>query len=339
VRAIVYPHPRNFSLEERPDPIPGPGEVRLRVQIAGLCGTDVHLHDGEFFPVYPLTPGHEIVGEVDLLGDDVSGLERGDLVALDNMISCGLCDSCRRARPAFCRTLRALGVTNPGGFADYVIAPAGKCHVTNGLPLETAVFAEPTACAIHGLDVLDARPGSDILLFGAGPSGMLLAQLLRHSGGARVTMAAPTAFKLQLARDYGIDETVLMNRGAPDETVVALRRIAPDGFDIVVDATGALAVLETCLGLTRDGGTLFVYGMAAGSASLPIHPYEIFRRELSIKGSFSQSFSFDRAMLALKTGRVLTDGLITHRFSLAEYGKAVDTVRDDHDCLKAVIAM
>jgi D-arabinitol dehydrogenase (NADP+) len=339
MRAIVYPHPRDFTLADVPDPRPGPGEVRLRVRTAGLCGTDVHLHDGEFFPVYPLTPGHEIVGEVDLLGDDVSGLARGDLVALDNMISCGLCDNCRRARPAYCRTLRALGVTDPGGFADFVVAPAGKCHVANGLSPETAVFAEPTACAIHGLDVLGAKPGSDILLFGAGPSGMLLAQLLRYNGGARVTVAAPTAFKLQLARDYGIDETVLVDRSAPDETVAALRRIAPDGFDVVVDATGALAVLETCLGLTRDGGTLFVYGMAAEAASLPINPYEIFRRELSIKGSFSQSFSFDRAMLALETGRVCTDGLVTHRFALSDYGKAIDTVRDDHDCLKAVIAM
>lgn len=339
MRAIVYLEPRQFVLDEVSDPTPGPGEVRLRVRAAGLCGTDVHLHEGEFFPVYPLTPGHEIVGEVDVLGDDVAGLATGDLVALDNMISCGSCDACRRARPAYCRTLRALGVTDPGGFADYVVAPAAKCHLASGLTPEIAVFAEPTACAIHGLDVLDVRPGSDVLVFGAGPSGIVLAQLLRHTGGARVTLAGPTAFKLQLARDYGIDETALVDRRYPGESQATLRRIAPDGFDVVVDATGVLGVLETCLGLTRDGGTLFIYGMANEAASLAINPYEIFRRELTIKGSFSQSFSFDRAMLALATGRVQTDGLVTHRFGLEDYGAALATVRDDHDCLKAMITV
>ncbi len=339
MKAIVYPAPRTFSLDEVADPEPGPGEVRLRVRVAGLCGTDVHLHDGEFFPVYPLTPGHEIVGEVDLLGDGVRSPAPGTLVALDNMVSCGGCDACGRGRPAYCRSLRALGVTDPGGFAEYVVAPATKCHDAAGLGLHAAVFAEPTACAIHGLDVLDARPGSDVLVFGAGPSGIVLAQLLRHAGGMRLTMAAPTAAKLELARAYGVDETVLVDRDEPTGALHALRAIAPDGFDIVVDATGAPSVLELCIGLTRDGGTLFVYGMAAESAVLAVHPYEIFRRELTIKGSFSQSFSFDRAVLALRTGRVRTDGLVTHRFGLDRYGDAIATVRDDHSCLKAVIEL
>jgi D-arabinitol dehydrogenase (NADP+) len=339
VKAIVYPEPGIFSLDEIADPEPGPGEVRLRVRLAGLCGTDVHLHAGEFFPVYPLTPGHEIVAEVDALGDDVDGLRLGDLVALDNMISCGVCPPCRRGRPAFCRTLRALGVTDPGGFADYVIAPAGKCHPAHELTAEVAVFAEPTACAIHGLDVLDTRPGSDVCIFGAGPSGMLLAQLLRYTGGARVTMAASTQFKLDLAYSLGIDQVVLVDRANPADAMKSLRALAPDGFDIVVDATGALAMLEECLAMTADGGTFFVYGMAAEDAILGIPPYEVFRRELTVKGSFAQSFSFDRAMLALRTGRVQTDGLITHRFPLSDYDRAIETVAHDHGCLKAVIEM
>jgi D-arabinitol dehydrogenase (NADP+) len=339
MKAIVYPAPRTFSLDEVADPVPGPGEVRLRVRVAGLCGTDVHLHEGEFFPVYPLTPGHEIVGEVDLLGDCVTSPAPGTLVALDNMVSCGGCDACARGRPAYCRRLRALGVTDPGGFAEYVVAPATKCYDASTLPPEAAVFAEPTACAIHGLDVLDTRPGSDVLVFGAGPSGIVLAQLLRHAGGMRLTMAAPTAAKLELARAYGVDETVLVERDNPAAALGALRAIAPDGFDVVVDATGAPGVLAVCLGLTGDGGTLFVYGMAAESALLSVQPYEIFRRELTIKGSFAQSFSFDRAVLALRTGRVRTEGLVTHRFGLAEYGDAIATVRDDHSCLKAVIEL
>jgi len=339
LHAVVYDQPRELRLAEIADPVPGPGEVRLRVLVTGVCGTDVHLHDGEFFPVYPLVPGHEIVGEVDLLGAGVVEVAAGQVVALDNMLTCGLCDNCRRGRPAFCRHLRALGVTDPGGFADYVVAPAGKCHPVDDLDLDTAVLAEPVACAMHGLDVLSLRPGSDVLVVGSGPSGLILTQLLRSGGAGRLTVAGPTPAKLELARAFGADYTVRFGREDPELAVAALREMAPDGFDVVIDATGALAALERGLGLLGEGGTLFVYGMAEKLARLPVSPYDVFRRELTIKGSFAQAFSFDRAVLALRTGRVRTGGLITHRFGLTSYAQAVQTVRGDRSCVKAVVEL
>lgn len=337
MKAVVYDHPRELRIGDLPDPQPGTGEVRLRVRMTGVCGTDVHLHDGEFFPVYPLIPGHEIVGEVDELGEGASGVERGQLVALDNMLTCGQCDNCSRGRPAYCRTLRALGVTDPGGFAEYVVAPALKCYPVDDLGLDTAVLAEPVACAIHGLDVLALRPGQDVLVVGAGPTGLILTQLLRSGGAGRLTVAAPTPEKLELAQAFGADEIVRFGREDPDVAMGQLRKVAPEGFDVVIDATGAQPVLERCLTLLRDGGTLFVYGMADERARLPFSPYDLFRRELTIKGSFSQSFSFERAVLALRSGRVRADGLVTHRFGLGSYADALDSVRDDRHCVKAVV--
>jgi D-arabinitol dehydrogenase (NADP+) len=319
--------------------MPGPGEVRLRSRVTGVCGTDVHLHDGEFFPVYPLIPGHEVIGEVDMLGEQAEGLAIGQLVALDNMLTCGLCDKCRQGRPNFCRHLRALGVTDPGGFAEYLVAPAAKCYPVDDLDLDTAVLTEPVACAIHGLDVLAMRPGSDVLVLGAGPSGLILTQLLRQSGAGRLTVAAPTEAKLELAHHFGADGTVRIEREDPEAGAAALSDLAPEGFDIVIDATGALGVLNRALGMVRDGGVLFVYGMADKAARLPISPYDVFRRELTIKGSFAQCFSFDRAVLALRHGRVRSDGLITHRFPLASYPQAVETVRNDRACVKAVVQL
>jgi D-arabinitol dehydrogenase (NADP+) len=300
VKAVRYDQPRRFAVTEVPDPHAGPGEVRLRVVLAGVCGTDAHLHDGQFDPVYPLTPGHEIVGEVDEVGDGVTGIRIGQRVVLDNMQSCGTCSSCRRARPAFCDHLVAQGVNAPGGFAQYIVAPAGKCHPADDLAPEVAVLTEPTACVMHGLDVLGLPPGSDVLVFGAGPTGLLLAQLLRHAGASRVTVAAP------------------------------------EGFDVVVDATGAVGVLEQCLPLTRDGGTVFVYGMTDEADRLTVSPYEVFRRELVIKGSFSQAYSFDRALRALRTGRVATDGIVTHTFALDDYADALAALQD-RGCVKAVV--
>jgi D-arabinitol dehydrogenase (NADP+) len=337
MRAVVYDRPKEPRLLEVADPVPGPGEVRLRVAVTGLCGTDVHLHDGEFFPVYPLIPGHEIVGRVDRVGSEVEGLAEGQLVALDNMLTCGLCDNCARGRPAFCRHLRALGVTDAGGFAQYVVAPGPKCYPVDGLDTDSAVLIEPVACALHGLDVLALRPGSDVLLFGAGPSGLILTQLLRSSGAGRLTVAAPTPAKLRRAAALGADATVTMSRSDPDPALAELRALAPEGFDVVVDATGALSVLQRTLPLLRDGGTLFVYGMADETKRLAVSPYEIFRRELTIKGSFSQSHSFERAVRALRTGRVRSEGIITHRFGLDAFETALDTVRSDRSCIKAVV--
>jgi D-arabinitol dehydrogenase (NADP+) len=339
MQAALYDRPRELRLAEVSDPMPGPGEVRLRSRVTGVCGTDVHLHDGEFFPVYPLIPGHEVIGEVDMLGEQAEGLAIGQLVALDNMLTCGLCDKCRQGRPNYCRHLRALGVTDPGGFAEYLVAPAAKCYPVDDLDLDTAVLTEPVACAIHGLDVLAMRPGSDVLVLGAGPSGLILTQLLRQSGAGRLTVAAPTEAKLELAHHFGADGTVRIGREHPDAGAGALSDLAPEGFDIVIDATGALGVLNRALGMVRDGGTLFVYGMADKAARLPVSPYDVFRRELTIKGSFAQCFSFDRAVLALRHGRVRSDGLITHRFPLASYPQAVATVRNDRACVKAVVQL
>ena len=337
MRAIVYDRPEHFEVRELPVPEPGPGEVLLRVLVAGVCGTDLHLHAGEFGPTYPLTPGHEFVGEVVAAGEGADGAALvGHRVVVDNTASCGHCVECRRARPAYCENIVAQGVNAPGGFADFVVTDAGRCFVVDDLNPEVAVLTEPTACVVHGLDMLGLAPGADVLLFGAGPTGLILTSLLNRSGAGRLVVAAPTAAKLELARARGADEVVQMDRSNPDAADRRLRELAPAGFDVVIDATGALAVLGPTLGLTRTGGTVFVYGMTEEAAQWPVAPYDIFRRELTIKGSFAQQFSFDRALTALRTGRVDPTGIITRRFGLDQYADALAAVSDS-SVVKSVI--
>jgi D-arabinitol dehydrogenase (NADP+) len=336
MKAVVYDSPRSFTVETVPTPRPGTGEVLLRVLMAGVCGTDLHLHEGEFGPRYPLVPGHEIVGEVVAAGSGVTAPEPGQRVVLDNTTHCGHCVACRRGMGHFCRDLDAKGVTSPGGFAEYVTAAATNCFVVDDLPVETAVFAEPTACVVHGLDRMALGAGSDVAILGAGPTGLLLAQLAAHSGAARVTVAGPTEAKLTLARAQGADRVVTLDRTDATVGAARLRALAPEGFDVVVDATGSVAVLGEIFDLVREGGTVVVYGMAAEAARWPVPPYEIFRRELTIIGSFAQVHGIDRALVALRSGRVRTEGMITHRFGLDEYGDALAAVADS-GCVKAVV--
>jgi D-arabinitol dehydrogenase (NADP+) len=336
MKAVVYDEPGKFEIREVAVPEPGAGEVLIRILVAGVCGTDLHLHAGEFGPSYPLTPGHEFVGEVVSVGTGVAEDMIGRRFVVDNTGSCGHCLDCRRARPAYCRNLVAQGVNAPGGFAEYVVTSSGRCFAIDDLDAETAVFTEPVACVVHGLDVLGLRPGSNVLLFGAGPTGLILTQLLAGSGATELTVAAPTQAKLDLARASGADRTVLLDRHNTAASFEDLRQAAPDGFDVVIDATGALVVLAQTLALTRTGGTVFVYGMTPQSAVWPIAPYDIFRRELTIKGSFAQQFSFDRALSALRSGRVKTQGMISRRFTLDAYGEALGAVADS-SVVKALI--
>ncbi|MBK0418383.1 zinc-dependent alcohol dehydrogenase family protein [Leucobacter sp. CSA1] len=337
MRSIVYSEPEHFSLQEVPLREPGDTEVVIEVDRAGVCGTDLHLHHGEFGPAYPLVPGHELTGRVVARGSAVTSPEIGDRVVADNTVACGTCTSCRRGYPVFCERGRAHGVNRPGAFADAIILEADRCFVVNDLDPDVAVLAEPAACVMRGLDVLGAAPGSNVLVFGAGPTGLLMAQLLKKNAGTeRVVVAAPSQHKLDLARAHGADLTVRVDRADPAAARAALRADAPEGYDIVVDATGAVAVLQQTIGLTRTGGTVLVYGMADEEATWPVRPYEIFRRELTIKGSFAQQFVFDRAIAALRSGTIDTTGIITHRFGLDQYREALDAISDSA-CVKAVI--
>jgi D-arabinitol dehydrogenase (NADP+) len=337
VKAVQYERPREFSIVDIPVPRAGRDQILVKVLIGGVCGTDSHLDHGEFDPVYPLTPGHEIVGTIAELGEGVTGWKIGQQVVVDNASPCGHCPECGRGEPLFCRRFSSLGVNGPGAFAEYVLTPADKVFDAEDLAVDTAVLAEPLACAIHGMDILALKPGATVLMFGSGTTGLLLAQLILHGGASQLVVAGPTEFKLQLASRFGVDRIVQISRDDSQAALAQCREIRPEGFDVVIDATGAVSLVQGLLGLARPGGTVFIYGMCGESDRVSWSPYDIFRRQLTIKGSFAQVNCFERSLAFLRSGRISTSGIVTHRFSIDAYGDALKALRFDPTCLKAVI--
>lgn len=328
MKAVVYDAPRSFSIKEVPTPEPLVGEVLIKVTQTGICGTDLHIHEGDFYAAFPLIPGHEIVGTVAELGQGVTDFSVGDRVTINPNINCGNCHSCRSGRPLLCKNLKGIGTNWPGGFAEFLTAPVQYTYLVDGIDDDTAVATEPAACAMHGLETLQVKPGSTALVFGAGPTGILLSQLLVKGGAAKVTVAASSAFKLDRALELGIDETFHMNREDLEGDIKKLFELSGNvGYDVVVDATGSPSVSERTVELTRDGGTVMFYGVTGPEDRVSLSPYDIFRREITIKGSFAEISSFPATIEALRSGRAKTDGLITHRFSLDEYGTALETLR------------
>lgn len=338
MKAVVYDAPRSYAVREIPTPEAGPGEVRIRVIQVGVCGTDLHIHHGDFFAAFPLIPGHELVGVVDALGAGVTRFRLGEQVTVNPNVDCGLCDYCLSGRPILCSNLKGLGSNFPGFFAEYVTVAERLVFSTEGLPVDTAVFCEPTACAMHSLENLHVRPGASALVFGAGPTGLLLAQLIRSGGASSVTTAAPSQSKLDRAAALGIDRTVLIDRAdAAANQATLLAASGGAGYDIVVEATGSTAIGGICVPLTRNGGTVLIFGVTRADELVTFHPFDVFRREITIRGSFAEITSFAAAIAALRAGRVRTDGLITHRFSLDHYSGALDALTSDRGAHKIVI--
>ena len=240
MKAVLYDAARSFSVTEVPTPEPAAGEVLIKVGQVGVCGTDLHIHEGGFGAAFPLIPGHELVGVVERLGEGVTRFEPGEQVTVNPNVHCGTCQYCLSGRVILCENGRGFGVNVPGFFAEYVTAPVTQVFSVEGLPADTAVFTEPAACAMHGVETLQIRPGASALIIGAGPTGLLLAQLVATGGASSVTVAAPTRFKLDTAESLGADRTVLIDRDDAAGNIRALRAASPerDGYVIVVGAPG-----------------------------------------------------------------------------------------------------
>ena len=343
MRAVVYDAPGELSVRDVPMPEPGPGEVRVRMTAAGMCGTDLHLHEGQFLATFPLTPGHETVGLVDALGPGVrkdgsgASLALGQQVVVNPNSSCRACAYCAEGRPWLCESFAGIGSSTPGGFAECLIAPAGQVFDATGIDADLAVFAEPAACIAHLMDRLDPLSGCSVVVLGAGPTGVLLTQFLRMHGASTVALADPNDYKLELAAALGGIDTHAVDRVDIEGAFAALLSTQGHAFDVVVDATGRADVIQQLPLLARNGGRIVYYGVADEADLVSISPFEVFRRELTIMGSFTEVDSFPDALAAFRSGAIRTDGLITHRYPLADYVAALEALRSDRSAHKIVI--
>jgi len=309
----------------------------IKVATCGVCKTDVHIHHGEFISEFPLVPGHEFAGTVAALGPGVSELALGTRVAVDNTVLCGHCYYCRKNQPLYCENFYSLGCNGPGGFAEYVVANHDKVFAIGDLSFEEAAMIEPTACAVHGLDRIDLCPGADVLMFGTGPTGIVLAQLLRHAGALNLVLVASDPKKLEMAGRLAEADTVLMDRSNYGQHRQEIHRRYPRGFDVVIDATGAIDILQECPDYARFGGKIVVYGVTHETDIMPIRPYDVFRKELTIVGSFAQTHAFDRAIQFIQLGLVNVRNIVSHRFSLDRFQDALDQVDHGQGHIKVIM--
>jgi D-arabinitol dehydrogenase (NADP+) len=250
VKAAVILQPKRFEIQDVPVPKPAPGELLVRVMASGICGTDVHIFQGEYLGSYPIIPGHEFAGVVEQVGSGVTRFKPGDRVSVEPNLPCDNCVNCLNNRQNFCLNWQAVGVTRPGGMSQYVIVPEKAAFDIGDLPFEQAAFMEPLSCVLHGLERLDPGMASKVAILGAGPIGLLLLQGLQLQGAARVEVVDKNPERAALAQTLGADLGLT--------NLDALER---DAYDAVVDATGAVAVMSRTLDFARPGGKILLFGV------------------------------------------------------------------------------
>ena len=322
--------PDKTRVIEAKQPTPGPDDVLIKVAAAGICGTDLHILHGEYEANYPLIPGHEFSGTVVAIGDNVTRFHVGDRVTADPNIPCNRCLACQRNEPNQCENLAAIGVTRNGGFAEYVVAPEGNVFSIGDLSFPQAALIEPLACVVWGLKRVQAQAGDSVVIFGAGPMGCLLLQALWHSGASKVVVTDSVAWRLEQAAELGATETVL----ADDHQEQHLKAISPTGYNIVVDATGIPKVLEGAIGYARPRGKIWVFGVAPRDARATFVPYDVFRKDLTIIGSFAVNRTFQESIALIQSNAVRVEPLISHRLPLNRFSEGLELAERDPKRMK-----
>ena len=308
MRAVVIPEPLKAGVENIDLPVPDGNEVLIKVMASGVCGTDVHIYRGEYLGDYPVVPGHEFSGTVDSVGSAVTRFKPGDRVAVEPNIACDNCEFCLTNRHNFCANWSAVGVTLPGGMAQYVKVPEKAVFHIDSLSFIEAAFVEPLSCVIHGVKKLDFQPGWNAAVVGAGPIGILLLQCLKHLGAASVSVVDRNRSRADSAAAFGADRICY-----------DINDLKQDGYDAVIDATGVTAITGRLIEFAGPGRSILLFGVPNQQATVSMEAFTIFRKGLRIVSSYTSERNSYQAIELLKSGNVQVRELVSHTLSLDEF--------------------
>ena len=326
MKSVVIQRPNEISLVERDVPEPGPGELMIHVMASGICGTDLHIYRGEYMGKYPVIPGHEFSGVVAAIGSQITRFSVGDRVAVEPNIACDNCVNCLNNRQNFCLNWQAIGVTLPGGMEEYVIVPEKAAFSIGELPFEVGAFMEPLSCVVHGIERAHIGLADHVAILGAGPIGNLMIQMARIQGAAQITVLEINPGRADLARQLGADVVV-----------ASFEELRPDTYDLVLDATGAIPVMNRTIDFARKGGTVLLFGVPPSGRNIEMEGFKIFQKGLTVLSSFTSVRNSFQAVGLLQSGQVKVDSLISHRLPLEELPRALELIESRDPAVKKVI--
>ena len=329
---------QKFEIREMQFGEPGAHEVLVKVMACGVCGTDVHIYKGGQGSA-PVTPpvvlGHEFAGVVEKTGSAVTAVKPGDHVTLDPNMYCGICRPCRMGKKSECEHLYALGVNTNGGFAEYCMCPETQCFKLNDdVDWNAAAMAEPLACAVHGIDRAGIIPGQNVLIIGGGTIGLIMAQLAKLSGAAKVMLSEVVRTKDELAYSVGADAVIdplAENIADAVERICGVR-----GADVVIECVGNIKASQQAVEAAAPGATVVFFGVPALDAKLELPMFDVYKKELTIKGSIINPDTHQRAVALINSGRIKLSPLVSHCYGLAQLEEAI-IKQSQPDSVKVIV--
>lgn len=330
----VFEKVGKLELQERNEPkLTSEKEVKIKVEAASICGTDVHILSDP--PSHPATTdtilGHEYVGEVVEIGKEVRNVVIGDRVIVDPTTTCGECNYCKNGIANMCENSSSIGIFEDGGWASYSVVPSNNVYkVSKTVPPEIAVLAEPLSCVINGSEKVNVQPGDSVVILGAGPMGQLFTQVVKAAGAGKVICSDFSDYRLSYSEKSGA--TIIVNP-KHDDILQIVKEETEIGADVVIDCVGAL--FDQTLDLVRKGGQVLLVGMNE-HASPNISQYQITRKEITVKGTYIQNYDFPKVIKILEANLLNLEALITHKITLDQIHEGVERMRKG-DAIKVVV--
>ncbi len=338
MRVAMWYNNRDVRTEEMPVPQIGPGELLVRVEASGICGSDVM----EWYRLdrAPLVLGHEIGGQIVAVGDGVEHYQEGNRVTAAHHVPCNTCHYCLSGHHTACDTLRRTNF-DPGGFAEYIRLPAinvdrGVFRLPDEVSYEEATFVEPLACILRGQRLAHIQPGSSVLVIGSGIAGLLHVQLARTLGAGRVIATDINNYRLEAAQQLGADAII----HAEEDLPACLRQVNQGRLaDLVIVCTGATSAIAQALQSVERGGTVLFFAPTNAGVTIPVSINELFwRNDVTLTTSYAGSpADYQTALELIRAGTVPVCQMITHRLGLAETGSGFQLVADAQNSIKVII--
>lgn len=318
MQQAVFSGPGKLAVEEVGLPHATGRDVLVRVEACGVCGSDRAIFRGEHPVSLPVVLGHEYAGVVVECGSDVAGLRQGDRVVVDPNVVCGRCSFCRRGAVNLCSNISPLGIDRPGGFAEFSVVPEVNAYrIPDAVSFEEAALVEPLACCIRGIQQAEIQLGDVVVVFGAGPIGLLLAQLAGQRGAAVVVCVETDSERRAMASAVGVD--VVVDGSDPGSAREAVMQVSEgNGADVAIEATGQTAVAAAALDFVRPGGTVVWFGACPQDDRVEVRPFWVNDREISIRGSNVNPFTHQAALSLIAHGRIRPAQLVSDRIGLDE---------------------
>jgi len=340
VKAAVLHGVQDLRVQDLADPEPASNEVLVRVEAAGLCGTDVHMWEGTNQEgTFPFVPGHEWSGEVVEVGKDIKMVSIGDRVVAEVPIPCHICDNCKDGmEPNMCPDFELYGFSweNPGGMAEYTLAREERLFkIPDNVSYEEASLVEPVSVAYHGVwgSGGGVAPHDRVVVFGAGPIG-LFAMLSCKASGAPVIVVEPQSFRRRMALDLGADVTLDPMDGNLVEQV--LDHTGGRGATMVLECSGSNGALAATLDVIAKQGRIVLIGQSAGR-KIPIEIGQAIFQRTTIVGSSGSPYFFPKTLTFMSRRLVDLMPVVTHRFPLSEILDAFELGKSGADCAKILI--